>query len=99
MVPAGGGCVISGGGSAGRTAIPEAEAGILGAGSWVSGAEARVPEAGAKAALLGTECSHLAGEVLDPLQKCGVVRGGPTLASAGCGATSGMRSALRAAAS
>jgi hypothetical protein len=32
-----------------------------------------VPGAGAKAVLLSVECCHLAGEVLDPLQKCGVV--------------------------
>jgi hypothetical protein len=55
MVPAEAGCsAISGGGSAARAAVP--------------GAEARIPDAGAKAVLFATECCHLAGEVLDPLQ-------------------------------
>jgi hypothetical protein len=69
MVPAEGGCsVISGRGSAACTAVP-------GAGAGIPGDEARVPEAGAKAIVLGAECCHLAGEVLNPLQKCSVVGG------------------------
>jgi hypothetical protein len=66
-----------------------------GVGGRIPGAEARIPEADVKAALL----SSLAGEVLDPLQTRGAVGGGPTLASADSGATSKMRSAQRAAAS
>jgi hypothetical protein len=74
MVPAEGGCgVASGRGSAVWSAISGAGAGIFGAGTSVSGAEGRVPEAGAEAVLLGAECRHLAGEVPDLLQKCGVV--------------------------
>jgi hypothetical protein len=76
MVPAEGGCgVASGGGSAVWLAFPGAGAGISGAGTRVPGAEERVPEAGAEAVLLGAECRHLEGEVLDLLQKCGVVGG------------------------
>jgi hypothetical protein len=52
-----------------------ARAGIYGAGTRVSGAEGRVPEAGAEVFLLGVKCRHLVGEVLDLLQKCGVVGG------------------------
>jgi hypothetical protein len=73
-VPAEDGCVISGGGSSTRTAVLEAWAGVPGTGELVSGAEARVPEAGPKAFLLSAECSYLAGE-LHPLQKCSVVWG------------------------
>jgi hypothetical protein len=63
MVPAEDECsIISGGDSAARTAVPGAVAGI--------------PGAGAKAVLLGADCCQLAGEVLDPLQKYGVVGGG-----------------------
>jgi hypothetical protein len=40
-----------------------------------SDAGARNPEAGAEVVLLGAECHRLAGEVLDLLQKCGVVGG------------------------
>jgi hypothetical protein len=54
-------------------AVPGAKAGISGTGMRVSGAEERVPEAGAEAVLLGAECHHLTGEVLDLLLKCGVV--------------------------
>jgi hypothetical protein len=69
MVPAEGGSgVASRGGSAVWSAIP-------GAGAGISGAEGRVPEAGAEVVLLGVESRHLAGEVLDLLQKCGVVGG------------------------
>jgi hypothetical protein len=69
MVPAEGGCsVISGGGSADWTAVPGAEVGI-------PGARARVPGAGAEAVLLGVECCHLSGEVLDAPQKFGAVWG------------------------
>jgi hypothetical protein len=39
-----------------------------------AGAEGRVPEAGAEAALPVTECCHLAGEFLDLLHECGVGR-------------------------
>jgi hypothetical protein len=49
-----------------------AGAGISGARARFPGAEGRVPEFGAEAVLLGAECRHLAGEVLDLLQKCGV---------------------------
>jgi hypothetical protein len=88
MVPAEGGCgVASGGGSAVRSAIPGTGARISGAGTRVPGAEGKVPEAGAEAVLLGAECRHVAEEVLDLLQKCGVVGGGSTLASAGWVAT------------
>jgi hypothetical protein len=76
IVPAEGGCsVISGGRSAAWMAVPGAGAGIPGAGARVPRAEGRVPEAGAKMVLLSAECCHLAGEFLDSLQKCGVVRG------------------------
>jgi hypothetical protein len=75
-VPAESGCgVAPGGGPAVRSAIPGARAGIYGAGTRVPGAEGRVPEAGAEAVLLGAEYRHLAGEVLDLLQKCSVVGG------------------------
>jgi hypothetical protein len=78
MIAAECGCgVASGGESAVWTAIPGA--GIFGGGTRVPGVEGRVPEAGAEAVLLGAECRHLAGEVLDLLQKCGV--GGWTNAS------------------
>jgi hypothetical protein len=49
--------------------------GISGAGTRILGAERRISDAGAEAVLLGAECRHLAGEVLDLLQKCGVVGG------------------------
>jgi hypothetical protein len=58
--------VISERGSAVRTAVHGAEAGI-------HGDEARVPDVSAKAVLFGAECYHLAGEVVDSMQKCGVV--------------------------
>ena len=45
---------------------------IPGARVWVSGDEARVPEIGAKAVLLGAECSYPVGVVLDHLKKCSV---------------------------
>lgn len=48
--------------------VPEDRAGVSGAGM-------RVPEGGAKVVLLSCECRHLVGKVLDPLQKCGAVRG------------------------
>jgi hypothetical protein len=100
MVPAEGGCgVASGGGSAVWSAIPGAGARIRGAGTRVLGAEGRVPEAGSEAVLLGAECHHLAGVVLELVQKCGVDGGGPTLPSAGWGATFEMRSVQQAAAS
>jgi hypothetical protein len=55
-VPVEGGCtVISGRGSAARAAV-------LGAG-------AGIPGGGARVSPHGTECCHLAGEVLDTLQK------------------------------
>jgi hypothetical protein len=80
MVPAEGGCgVASGRGSAVWSAIPGAGVWIPGAGTRVPGAVGRVPEAGAETVLLGAECRHLAGEVVDLLQKCGV--GGWTSAS------------------
>jgi hypothetical protein len=66
MVPTEGCGVSSRGGSAVRSVIP-------GAGPWISGAGTRVPEAGAVAVVLGAECRHLAREVLDLLQNCGVV--------------------------
>jgi hypothetical protein len=76
MVPAEGGCgVASGKGSAVRSAIPGAGARIYDAGARVPGGEGSVPEAGAEAVLLGAECHHLSGEVLDLLQKCGIVGG------------------------
>jgi hypothetical protein len=69
MLPAEGGCGVAlEGGSAVWSAIPGAGAGISSAGT-------RVPEGGAEAVLLGAECRHLGGEVLDLLQKCGVVKG------------------------
>jgi hypothetical protein len=91
--------VALGGGSAVWSKIPGAGAGISDAGTRVPGAEGRVPEAGAETVLLGAECRHLAGEVVDLLQKCGVVGGGTMLASAGYSAISEMRSAQRAEAS
>jgi hypothetical protein len=76
MVPAEGGCCVAlGRECAVCSAIPVAAAGNSSAGPRVPGAEGRVPEAGAKAVLLGAECRRLAGEVLDFLQKCGVVGG------------------------
>jgi hypothetical protein len=57
------------------SAIPGAGARISGAGRRVPGAEGRVPEAGPEVVLIGTDCRHLAGEVLDLLQKCGVFGG------------------------
>jgi hypothetical protein len=61
MVPVeGGSSIISGRESASRAAVP--------------GTGARIPGAAVRAVPLGTECCHLAGEVLDPLQKCGAVR-------------------------
>jgi hypothetical protein len=99
MVPAEGGCGVAlGGGSAARSAIPGARVGISGAGTRVPGAEGRVPEAGAKAVLLGAECRHLAGEVLDFLQKCGVIMGWTNASERRLGATFEMQSAERAAA-
>jgi hypothetical protein len=57
MVPVEGGCsVVFRWGSAARVAVPGAGAGILGD--------------GAKVGQLGAECCHLAGKVLDTLQKC-----------------------------
>jgi hypothetical protein len=63
-----------------------------------SGAGARVPEAGAEAVLLVTDCCHMAVEVLNLLQKSGVVGGwtsasdrrlgcdlGDTVRTVGCG--------------
>jgi hypothetical protein len=77
MVLTVGGCVVaSGGGSAVLVAVPGAGAGITGAGARVPVAERRVSKTGAEAVLLGAECRHLAGEVIDLLQKCGVVEGG-----------------------
>jgi hypothetical protein len=101
MVPAEDECgVASGGGSTVWSAIPGAGDRIPGAGIWVPGAEGRVSEAGTETVPLGTECRHLPREVVVLLQKCGVVGGGgPTLASAGWGATSEMRSSKRSAAS
>jgi hypothetical protein len=49
-----------------RTAVPEAEAGVS-----CAGAEGKVLEAGAEAALLVAECCHLVGEFLDLLRECG----------------------------
>jgi hypothetical protein len=64
MIPAEGGCsVILGGGSAAWAAVPGTWAGI-------PGATMRFPEVGSRVGPLSTECFHLAGEVLDPLQKC-----------------------------
>jgi hypothetical protein len=91
MVPAEGGCgVASGGGSAVWSAIP-------GAGVWMPGAGSRVPGAVGRV-LLSAECRHLAREVVDLLQKCGVVGGwtnanerrlgchvGDAVCTAGCG--------------
>jgi hypothetical protein len=60
MVPAGGGWnVILGGASAAWAAVP--------------GAVVRVSGTGVRVGPLCTECCHLAGEVLDTLQKCGAV--------------------------
>jgi hypothetical protein len=74
--------VASGGRSATWAAVPGDRAGftaagarIPGAGTGVPGAEERVPESGAKAVVFSGECCHLAGEVLNLLQKCGFVRG------------------------
>jgi hypothetical protein len=53
--------------------VPGGGAGIGEAGARVPGAEARVPGVGTKAVLLGAECDHLAGEVLNSLQECGAV--------------------------
>jgi hypothetical protein len=80
MVPAEGGCgVASGGGSAVWSAIPGAGVRMPCAGTRVPGAEGRVLWAGPETVLPGAECRHLAGEVVDLLQKCGV--GGWTNAS------------------
>jgi hypothetical protein len=99
MVTAEGACsIISEGGSATRTAVSGAGAGIPGAGAKVPGAQVRVLEGGAKAVLLGGECCHLAGEVLDPLQKCGVVRGWTNATERQLRCDLGTRSAQRAAA-
>jgi hypothetical protein len=57
MVVAEGGCsVLSGGRSV--------------AGALFPGAATEIPGAGAKLGNMGTECYHLAGEVLDTLLKC-----------------------------
>jgi hypothetical protein len=48
---------------------------ILGVGTRVPGTEESVLEGGAREVLFGGECCHRAEEVLDPLQKCGAVRG------------------------
>jgi hypothetical protein len=99
MVPAEGRCGVAAvGGSAVWLAIPGARARIVGAGTRVPGAEGRVPEVGAETVLLGVECHHLAREVVDLLQKCGVVGGwtnaserrlgchhGDAVRTAGCG--------------
>lgn len=62
-----------GGASAAWAVISGDEAVIPGAVATIGGAGASVPGSGrAKAVLLRGECCHLAGEVLDPLQKCGV---------------------------
>jgi hypothetical protein len=69
VVPAEAGCsLFSGGGPAAWEAVP-------GDGVGVSGAGTRVTEGGAKVVLLSCECCHLAGKVLNLLQKCGAVRG------------------------
>jgi hypothetical protein len=82
-IPAEGGCGVAlGGRSAVRSAIHVAVAGTSGAGTRVPGAAGKVPEAGAEVVLLSAECRHLAVEVLDLLQKCGVI-GGWTTASEG----------------
>jgi hypothetical protein len=76
MVPAEIGCGVAlGGGSGVLSAIPWAGARISGAGTWAPGTEGRVPEDGAETVLLGAECRHLVGEVLDLQQKGGVVWG------------------------
>jgi hypothetical protein len=62
-------------GSAVRAAVPVAGAGISGAGARLPGAEGRVPETDAEAVLLGAECRHLVGKVLDLLRKYGVAEG------------------------
>jgi hypothetical protein len=51
-----------------------AGAGVPGAGTRVRRTEERILKGSARAVLLSCECCHLAGEVLDPLQKCGAVR-------------------------
>jgi hypothetical protein len=61
--------------SALQAAVPGARAGISLTGLRVCGAEGRVPEVGAEAALLGSECCHLTGEVLDFLLECDAVEG------------------------
>jgi hypothetical protein len=70
-----------------------AGAAVPGVGARVIESEARVPGTCGKAVLFGAEFCHRAGEVLDPLQKCGAVEGVPTLASAGWGATLEIESA------
>jgi hypothetical protein len=92
MVPAEDGCgVASGGGSAVRSAIPGAAAGISGAGTRVPRAEGR------------RSCSVLSASTWQERSsiscRSAVLGGGLTLASASWGATSQMRSAQRAAAS
>jgi hypothetical protein len=70
MVPTEGGLsAASGRGSAVRSGVPEAGAGVS-----CAGAEWRVSEAGAEAVPLVAECCHPAGEFLDPLHECGVGR-------------------------
>jgi hypothetical protein len=65
MVPAGGGCsIILGWWSVAQAAVPGAAARIPGVGAEVS------PGSGVEVGQLGAECCHLAGEVLDVLQKC-----------------------------
>jgi hypothetical protein len=55
------------------SAIPGAGVWIPRAGTRVPGAVGKVPEDGVETVLLGAECRHLAREVVDLLQMCGVV--------------------------
>jgi hypothetical protein len=61
--------VIWGWGSAARAVGPGAGAGVPVAGASVTVAGVRIPEVGVEAVLLSSDCSHLAGEVLHPLQQ------------------------------
>jgi hypothetical protein len=100
MVPAEGGCGVgSGGGSAVWSAIPGAGAGISGAGTRIPGAEGRIPEAGAEVVQLGLSAATWRERSSISCRSVVLLGGGPTLASAGWGATSKMRSSQRAAAS
>jgi hypothetical protein len=63
----------------------------------VSATWARIPGAGARAGPLGAEYCHLAGEVLDKLQKCGAVGVWDNISERrlGCGLGDAVRTGIR----